>query len=192
MERPDDDLCLTIAYVGLGLSGKTSNLLYVYHRTPAERRGQMVSVSNARERSLSFELVPQTLPPVRGRRVRLRLHTTPGTVYYDLSRERALRDAAAVVLVVDSQRARLDANVEFLADLTRDLAHAGRAPTALPWVVQYNKRDLPDAAPVDALDAALNPRGAPRFEAVAARGEGVFDTLRAAARCVLEGFERAG
>lgn len=191
MER-SDDLCLTIVYVGLGLSGKTSNLQHVYRCTPAEHRGPMTSVSDARERSLSFELVPRTLPPVQGRRVRLRLRTTPGAVHVDLSRERVLRDAAGVVLVVDSQRARLDANTEFLADVTRDLARAGRAPTELPWVVQYNKRDLPDVASVDALDAALNPHGAPRFEAVATRGDGVFDTLRAAARRVVEGLERAG
>lgn len=186
------EIHVRIVYYGPGLAGRTSNMQYVFHRTPRENRTPMVSVATERERTLSFSLVPRTVPPVRGLLLRLHLCTVPGAIFYDASRKLLLKDADAVIFVVDSQVERLQANVECLENLAANLALDGRAIASVPLVLQYNKRDLPSAMPVAELDAALNPREVPRFDAVATRGDGVFDSLRAATGLIRGRLEREG
>ena len=179
------ELNLKIVYFGPGLGGKTSNLQYVYARTPPERRTAMVSRATEVERLLMFSLTPRSLPPVRGLGIRLHLYTVPGAVFYDASRRLVLTNVDGVVFVADSQRARIEANVESLEELESNLAAHGRDPSEVPLVVQYNKRDLPDVLPVAELDALLVMFACPRFEAVATTGVGVFDTLRGVTRAML-------
>lgn len=179
------EINLKIAYYGPGLSGKTTNLQHIYHRTAPEQRTRMISLATETERNLSFSFVPQSLGELRGLRPRFHLYTVPGPVFYDVSRIAVLKGADGVVFVADSQRARADANVESLENLDTNLAVHGLATAALPMVLQYNKRDLPDVLSPAELDELLNPSARPRFEAVAHTGAGVFDTLKAIARQIL-------
>lgn len=171
-------LHLKTVYAGPGLAGKTTNLQYVFARTDPAARTRMASIATATSRLLSFSLTPRTLAPVRGLEVVLDLVTVPGAVYYDVSRMVSLEHADGIVFVADSQIERMDANVESLDDLCRHLAAAGRDPDRIPMTLQYNKRDLPNAAALEDLDAALNRLRRARLPAIASAGEGVFDTLR--------------
>lgn len=171
-----------IAYYGPGLSGKTTNLQYIYHRTAPDQKTKMISLATETERTLFFSLLPLSLPQIRGLRARLHLYTVPGPVFYDTSRVAILKGADGVVFVADSQRARADANIESIENLETNLAIHGLDVAKVPLVLQYNKRDLPDITPLAELDEQLNPAGRPRFEAVAHAGTGVFDTLKAVTR----------
>lgn len=173
-----------IVYDGPALSGKTSNLQYLYDRTPTESRSAMVHVANADERRLTFDLVPRTIAPVRGLALRLTLVTIPGSVYFDDARRAMCADADAVVFVADSQIERLEANVERWEKLVANLASHGIDADNIPGVRQFNKRDALAAAPIDVLDRALAHPHWPHTTAIAHRGEGVFDSLRIAARWV--------
>lgn len=179
------ELNLKVSFYGPGLSGKTSNLQHIYHRTAPDARTQLVSLTTETERTLSFSFVPQTLAEVRGLRCRFHLYTVPGPVFYDTSRILVLRGADALVFVADSQRTRADANLESLENLETNLAVHGRSLADTPLILQYNKRDLPDVSSLAELDALLNPAGRERFEAVASRGAGVFETLKAACKRAL-------
>lgn len=174
-----------IVYWGPGLSGKTTNMRFIHDRTHPAARGALLSTATATERTLSVDLLPRTLPEVRGFRVRLHLHTVPGPVFYDASRVLVLKDVDGVVFVADSQRAREEANVEMIELLETTLAGHGRDIHRLPLVFQYNKRDAPDLSTPAELDALLDVRDAPRFEAIAVQGVGVFDTLKAVALRIL-------
>lgn len=180
-----NEVVFKIVYWGIGLSGKTSNLQYVFDRTPPERRSPMVSVATEVERSLGFSLVPQSLAPLGGRRVRLQLTCVPGSVFYDTSRRRILEGADGVVFVVDSQASRLEGNRDSFELLASALTAQGRTAAEMPTVLQYNKRDLPEVTSIRELEGALNARGVPSFEACTHTGQGVFDTLRAITREVL-------
>jgi len=177
-----------IVYYGPGLGGKTTNLQILHDRLPPERRGRLLSVSTDHERTLFFDFLPIELGSVNGLVTRFHLYTVPGQVFYRLSRRAVLQGADGIVFVADSHPARELSNRESLADLEQHLATLGldaQRQRALPRIFQYNKRDLPLALPIARLRAALNPGGAPDFEAVAREGRGVTETLRAACKAVL-------
>ncbi len=177
-----------IVYVGPGLGGKTTNLQILHDRLPPERRGRLISISTDHDRTLFFDFLPIDLGQVSGFTTRFHLYTVPGQVYYRLSRRAVLQGVDGLVFVADSHPAREQANRESLVDTHAHLQSLGLSPAQLarvPWVFQYNKRDLPVALPVERLRAALNPRGAFEAEAIACQGRGVSETLRAACKAVL-------
>ena len=179
-------LNIKIVYYGSGLSGKTTNMQYVYNRTRPEHRSNLVSLATETERTLFFDFAPQSLPPIRGLGIRFHLYTVPGPVFYDTSRQLILKGVGGVVFVADSQPERTEANVESLENLESNLAMHGYDLQEVPLVMQYNKRDLPGVLSVAKLDALLATVDCPRFEAVATTGVGVFDTLEAIAKAVVE------
>ncbi len=177
-----------IVYYGPGLGGKTTNLKFLHDRLPPERRGRLLSIATDHERTLFFDFLPIALGQVNGFTTRFHLYTVPGQVYYRLSRRAVLQGVDGLVFVADSHPAREQANRESLADLAEHLRTMGLAPAQIeriPRVFQWNKRDLPVTLPVERLHAALNPGGAPEFEAVAREGKGVTETLRTACKAML-------
>jgi signal recognition particle receptor subunit beta len=179
------EISCKIVYYGPGLGGKTTNLQYLYDRTHEAAKGRLVSLKTESERTLFFDFLPLEIGSIAGFRTRLQLYTVPGQVFYRASRRLILRGLDGVVFVADSQRDRLDANVESMADLADNLDEYGRSLAQVPLVLQYNKRDLGGIVPLPELRAALNPGGAPELEAAAASGQGVFDTLKTVSRMVL-------
>ncbi len=174
-----------IVYYGPGLCGKTTNLQYVYQKTAADAKGKMISLATETERTLFFDFLPLSLGEIRGFKTRFHLYTVPGQVFYDASRKLILKGVDGVVFVADSQEERYDANIESLDNLRFNLDEQGYDLDKLPFIIQYNKRDLPNVMPVDELRKDLNPTGVPDFEACAATGEGVFETLKAVAKMIL-------
>src|SRR5690554_4085982 len=168
-----------LVYYGPGLGGKTTNLEYIFNKVKFETRGKLISLATETERTLFFDFLPVDLGTIRGFTTRFHLYTVPGQVFYNASRKLILKGVDGVVFVADSQMERRDANEEAMHNLYDNLAEHGLDPRAMPFVVQFNKRDLPNAARTEELERALNPTGAPSFEAVATRGVGVFDTLKA-------------
>ena len=174
-----------IVYYGPGLCGKTTNLQFVYQKTAPDAKGKMISLATETERTLFFDFLPLALGEIRGFKTRFHLYTVPGQVFYDASRKLILKGVDGVVFVGDSQLERVEANIESLDNLRQNLSDQGYDLDKLPYVVQWNKRDLPNAIPVAELEEQLNPTKVPSFEAVAPTGVGVFDTLKAVARLVL-------
>ncbi|PCC70950.1 hypothetical protein SAMN02745121_02583 [Nannocystis exedens] len=174
-----------LVYYGPGLCGKTTNLQYIYNKTRPEAKGKMISLATETERTLFFDFLPLSLGEIRGFKTRFHLYTVPGQVFYDASRKLILKGVDGVCFVADSQDARYDANIESLENLRINLQEQGYDLDKLPYVMQYNKRDLPNAMSIEELSAALNPTRVPEFEAVAPTGQGVFDTLKALAKQVL-------
>lgn len=184
--HPDkNEIWLKIVYHGPGLAGKTTNLQYIYERTHPDHKGKMISLATETERTLFFDFVPQSLAPVNGKRLRFYLYTVPGPVFYDASRIRILKGVDGIVFVADSQVERCEANQESFENLEANLESHGRTIKQVPVVIQYNKRDLPNAGPLSELEARLNRRALPSFPAIARLGEGVFDTLKAIAKEVI-------
>ncbi len=181
-----------IVYYGPGLCGKTTNLQYIYQKTNPEAKGKMISLATETERTLFFDFLPLSLGEIRGFRTRFHLYTVPGQVFYDASRKLILKGVDGVVFVADSQIERMEANIESLDNLRTNLEEQGYNLDKIPYVVQLNKRDLPNAAPVDELQQVCNPTNVPSFEAIATRGLGVFDTLKAVAKLVLTELKRGG
>jgi signal recognition particle receptor subunit beta len=179
-----------IVYYGPGLCGKTTNLQYIYTKTNPEAKGKMISLATETERTLFFDFLPLALGEIRGFKTRFHLYTVPGQVFYDASRKLILKGVDGVVFVADSQIARMEANVESLENLRTNLAEQGYSLDKLPYVIQYNKRDMPGIAPVEELRAMLNPTGVPDFEGIASSGQGVFDTLKAVAKLVLSALKK--
>jgi signal recognition particle receptor subunit beta len=207
-----------LVYYGPGLGGKTTNLEYVYNKVAPNSRGKLISLATETERTLFFDFLPVDLGTIRGFKTRFHLYTVPGQVYYNASRKLILKGVDGVVFVADSQIERMEANIESMQNLYDNMAQHGYNLTKVPFVVQYNKRDLPNAATIRELQAALNPgwpvedptrqrasgdpyhdgeylieqldgqwvERAPYFEAVAPRGDGVFDTLKAVSKLVLK------
>jgi mutual gliding-motility protein MglA len=184
------ELVFKVVYYGPGLSGKTTSLQHIHATARPERRGKMVSLATPVDRTLYFDFLPIRVPSSRDMTVRLQLFTVPGQVYYNATRKLVLTGADGIVFVVDSQRARADANIESLRNLEENLTEHGRALDEIPHVFSYNKRDLPNLVPIDDMERLLNPRGAPSFATVSTTGEGVYETLEAITRAVLEDFER--
>ena len=181
-----------IVYYGPGLCGKTTNLQYVYAKTNPDAKGKMISLATETERTLFFDFLPLSLGEIRGFKTRFHLYTVPGQVFYDASRKLILKGVDGVVFVADSQYERTEANIESVENLRTNLGEQGYDLDKIPYVIQYNKRDLPNASPLGELRTALNPTQVPEFEAVAATGVGVFDTLRAVAKLVLTELRKGG
>lgn len=179
-----------IVYYGPGLCGKTTNLQWIYNKTAQEAKGKMISLATETERTLFFDFLPLALGEIRGFKTRFHLYTVPGQVFYDASRKLILKGVDGVVFVADSQVERAEANMESVDNLRYNLQEQGYDLDKLPYVIQYNKRDLPNAAPVEELRRQLNPTGVPDFEAIAPKGDGVFETLKAVARLVLSELRR--
>ena len=174
-----------IVYYGPGLGGKTTNLQYIYDSTAQQAKGKLISLATETDRTLFFDFLPLDLGTVRGFKTRFHLYTVPGQVFYDASRKLILKGVDGVVFVADSQRDRMDANVESLYNLEDNLKQHGYDLLKVPYVLQFNKRDLPTAVTYDELKKELVKKDEPIFEAVASRGVGVFDTLKAVAKQVL-------
>ncbi len=174
-----------IVYYGAGLGGKTTNLQQIFDKTAEKQKGKMISLATETDRTLFFDFLPLDLGTVRGFKTRFHLYTVPGQVFYDASRKLILRGVDGVVFVADSQDERMDANVEALENLRDNMKEHGYDFTKIPYVLQLNKRDLPNALPVDSLKKELAKRSEPVFEAVAFQGVGVFETLKEVAKQVL-------
>lgn len=179
-----------LVYYGPGLSGKTTNLEYIYASIPQTQRGKMVSMKTKTERTLFFDFLPVNLGELAGFKTRFLLYTVPGQVYYNATRKLVLKGVDAVVFVADSSRGKMDENVESLENLRENLAEHGLSLDELPWVLQYNKRDLPDVYSIRELDAVLNPGGLASFEAVAKSGQGVVETFKGVSRLLLRKLAR--
>ena len=175
-----------IVYYGPGLGGKTTNVEYIHEKVAPEARGKLISLATESERTLFFDFLPVDLGTIRGFKTRFHLYTVPGQIYYNASRKLILKGVDGVAFVADSQLDRYDANLESMHNFYENLGEHGLDPRAMPFVIQYNKRDLPNVASVGELEAALNPTRVPSFEAVASRGIGVFDTLRAVSKQVIK------
>ncbi len=174
-----------IVYYGPGLCGKTTNLQHIFESTAPQARGKLISLATETDRTLFFDFMPLELGTVRGFKTRFHLYTVPGQVFYDASRKLILKGVDGVVFVADSQEERMDANVESLYNLEENLQAQGYDLMKLPYVLQLNKRDLPNIIPVEDLAAELRRKEEPVVEAVASTGAGVFDTLKAVAKQVL-------
>jgi len=174
-----------IVYYGPGLCGKTTNLQHIYDSTAPQAKGKLISLATETDRTLFFDFMPLELGTVRGFKTRFHLYTVPGQVYYDASRKLILKGVDGVVFVADSQDERMDANIESLYNLEENLQTQGYDLMQIPYVLQLNKRDLPNVTPIEDLTHELNRKGEPVFEAVATSGTGVFDTLKAVAKQVL-------
>ena len=168
-----------IVYYGPGLCGKTTNLQHIYDSTAPQAKGKLISLATETDRTLFFDFMPLELGTVRGFKTRFHLYTVPGQVYYDASRKLILKGVDGVVFVADSQEERMDANIESLYNLEENLQAQGYDLKQLPYVLQLNKRDLPNVIPVDELTGELLKKGEPVYEAVATDGTGVFHTLKA-------------
>ena len=174
-----------IVYYGPGLCGKTTNLQYIYDSTAPQAKGKLISLATETDRTLFFDFMPLELGTVRGFKTRFHLYTVPGQVYYDASRKLILKGVDGVVFVADSQEERMDANIESLYNLEENLKSQGYDLMNIPYVLQLNKRDLPNVCSVDEIASELQRKGEPIYEAIAAKGDGVFDTLKAVAKQVL-------
>ena len=179
------EINVKIVFYGPGLCGKTTNLQYIFEKSSPQQKGKLISLATETDRTLFFDFLPLDLGSVRGFKTRFHLYTVPGQVFYDASRKLILKGVDGVVFVADSQEARMDANEESLRNLDENLQENGFDLKSVPYVLQFNKRDLPTAVLVDDMYRLLNIKGEPTFEAVATKGIGVFETLKAAAKQVL-------
>jgi len=179
------EITAKIVYYGPGLCGKTTNLQFIYESLPSNNKSKMLSLSTKTDRTLFFDFLPLDLGKIHGMRTKLQLYTVPGQVYYNSTRQLVLKGADGVVFVADSQDYALDANLESVQNLEDNLKRQGVKMRELPMVIQYNKRDLPNAMPVAKLEQELNKTKAPHFESVATKGLGVEETLTGITQLVL-------
>ena len=182
---PAREINCKLVYYGPGLGGKTANLQWMYDNTAASQKGKMISLATETDRTLFFDFLPLDLGTVRGFKTRLHLYTVPGQVFYEASRKLILKGADGVVFVADSQEERLDANLETLENLREHLKQHNLDFNAIPYVLQLNKRDLPNILTPEELARQLQVKNEPVVEAVAVSGSGVFETLREVAKLVL-------
>jgi len=174
-----------IVFYGPGLCGKTTNLQWIYKKTNPDSKGKMISLATETERTLFFDFLPLALGEIRGFKTRFHLYTVPGQVFYDASRKLILKGVDGVVFVADSQIERMEANIESIENLRINMTEQGYDLDKIPFIIQYNKRDLPNVVPLEEMKNVLNPRRRPDFEACAVDGTGVFDTLKAIAKLVI-------
>lgn len=179
-----------LVYYGPGLGGKTTNLQHIYRRVDPSAKGKLISLATETERTLFFDFMPLHLGEIRGFKVRLHLYTVPGQVFYDASRKLILKGADGVIFVADSQLERMESNIESLQNLEQNLGEQGLILEKMPFVLQYNKRDLPNVVSIEDLQRTLNTRNVPWFGAVASTGVGVFETLKAIAKLVLQELKK--
>ena len=178
-----------IVYYGPALSGKTTHLEHIYGHTPSNTRGKMVSMKTKAERTLFFDLLPISKGQIGDFKVRFLLYTVPGQVYYNATRKLVLKGADAIVFVADSQRSQLAANIDSLRNLRTNLLEYGMCLDDLPWVISYNKRDMPDAMSMEELERELNPYGVPSFGSVAVSGDGVFEAFEKVSQMLMQRLE---
>ncbi len=183
-----------IVYYGPGLCGKTTNLQYIYDKSNPGSKGKLISLATETDRTLFFDFLPLDLGTVRGFKTRFHLYTVPGQVFYDASRKLILKGVDGVIFVADSQVERMDANVEAVENLIANLGSQGYELAKIPYILQLNKRDLPNVVPVDEMRRQLQQKNPmePVFEACAAKGTGVFETLKGVAKLVLAELTKAG
>lgn len=174
-----------IVYYGPGLGGKTTNIQYVYQKTAAGNKGEMITLNTENERTLFFDFLPLDIGSIRGFKTRFHLYTVPGQVFYEASRKLILRGVDGVVFVADSQVDKMEANIESFEGLKKNLVDQGHDIDNIPIVLQWNKRDLPNIAPIENLESKLNKLDFPSFSASAIKGEGVFETLKMISKLVL-------
>ena len=186
------ELTAKIVYYGPGLCGKTTNLQYIFDNLPGSVKGKMLSLATKTDRTLFFDFLPLELGTVRGFKTRFHLYTVPGQVFYDASRKLILKGVDGVIFVADSQLERMDANVEAIENLETNLKAQGYDLKTIPYVLQLNKRDLPNVSSVDEMVKLMRKKGEPVFEAVAAKGIGVFETLKGVAKLVLQELTKTG
>lgn len=180
------EINLKLVYYGPGLSGKTTNIRQIHARAAPERRGALLELETESERTLFFDFLPVTVGTIRGFAIRFHIYSVPGQIFYAASRRLVMRGADGVVFVADSQAARLEANIESWENLGLDLEEHGL--TAVPRVLQLNRRDAPTALPLAKLRRALDGGALPAFASVASRGEGVQETLQGVTRLILHGL----
>ncbi|HSE40570.1 MAG TPA: GTPase domain-containing protein, partial [Acidobacteriota bacterium] len=179
-----------IVYYGPGLCGKTTNIQYIYDKTNPTAKGKLISLATETDRTLFFDFLPLDLGSVKGFKVRFHLYTVPGQVFYDASRKLILKGVDGVIFVADSQNERMEANEESVYNLKINLKDQGYDLKLIPYVLQLNKRDLPNVAPIEEMIQKLRQKDEPVFEAVASKGIGVFETLKAVARQALNDLRR--
>jgi mutual gliding-motility protein MglA len=180
------ELTAKVVYYGPGLCGKTTNLLWVHEKLPIKNKGKMLSLATETDRTLFFDFLPIEIGTIRGMKTRIQLYTVPGQVFYNATRRMVLKGADAVCFVCDSQEAMLDANLESYENMRQNLEANEIDPDEIPVVLQYNKRDLPNALPIEILNERMNPHNYPFYEAVAVKGIGVEDTLKAVTKLVFK------
>lgn len=177
---------IKIIYYGAGLSGKTTNLESIYSKMPRENKGKMVSMKTRTDRTLFFDFLPIEVGEINGLKTRFLLYTVPGQVYYNATRKLVLKGVDAIVFVADSAADRMMENKESLRNLEENLNDLGMSLKEIPWIIQYNKRDLPDITDIETLEKELNEQKVPSYEAVATTGEGVFETMEGIAQIVFK------
>ncbi len=174
-----------IVYYGTGLGGKTTNLKYIHSQLAPTTRGELISLATETERTLFFDFLPLDLGSVQGFKTRFSLYTVPGQVEYNASRKLILNGVDGVIFVADSDAMRSKDNGESLQNMVENLAEYSLTLESIPWVLQYNKRDLANAMPIERMEREMNTRQVPSFEAVASEGLGVFATLKAISKLIL-------
>ena len=179
------EISYKIVYYGCGMCGKTTNLQVIHNVLPNSAKGNLVSLATQQDRTLFFDFLPVDLGSVNGLKARFQVYTTPGQSFYSATRKIVLRGADGVVFVADSQWDRMRENLESWQSLGTDLAEHGMVIGDMPIVIQYNKRDLANTAPVDYMEKLLNPDGRKSFSSIASSGEGVVNTLKAISKGVL-------
>ncbi len=184
------EMTAKIVYYGPGLSGKTTSIQYIHTRISPKSRGKLVSLATETDRTLFFDFFPVDFGRIGGFKIKFNFYTVPGQVFYNTTRKLVLKGADGVVFVADSQPGMMEQNLESLENLKENLKAHGLDWETIPFVIQYNKRDLPGALPVEEMRQRLNPRGVPDFETTATTGEGVMDAMKAICKMVLEDIQR--
>jgi signal recognition particle receptor subunit beta len=180
------ELTAKVVYYGPGLCGKTTNLQWIHEKVPIKNKGKMLSLATETDRTLFFDFLPIEIGTIRGMKTRIQLYTVPGQVFYNATRRMVLKGADCVVFVVDSQEPMLDASIESFENLRQNLEANEIDPDEIPMVLQYNKRDLPNALPIEIINERMNPKGYPYYEAVAVKGQGVEETLKGVTKLVFK------
>ena len=184
------EISVKIVFYGPGLSGKTTNLQVIHRKIPIDYRSDMVSLATETDRTLFFDFLPLDLGKIKGFSTKFQLYTVPGQVYYNATRKLVLRGVDGVVFVVDSAQDKMQENLESFQNLHDNLAEYGIKQGSIPIVIQYNKRDLPNALPVQTLDKTINKFGYPWNEAVANQGKGVFESLKIIGKIVIDNLNK--
>ena len=184
------EINLKIVYYGPGMSGKTTNLEYIHSKLDPSLTGELVTLKTKEDRTIFFDFMQIEVGRIKGKKPKFNLYTVPGQVYYASSRKIILNGVDGVVFVADSQRDRMEGNIETLLDLENNLMSSGFSLENFPWVIQYNKRDLPNAESISVLEKKLNFFNVPHFESVAIKGVGVFDTLKSIINLVVQHVQK--
>jgi len=179
-----------VVYYGPGLSGKTTNIKTIYEKVKTDNKGKLVSLATETERTLFFDFFPLDLGTIKGYKVKFHLYTVPGQIYYSSSRKLIMKGVDGIVFVADSQRERFEANIESLQDMMDNLKEYNIDFETMPYVLQLNKRDLPNITPANELIKALRKKNEPVVEAMALKGDGVVETLKGISKLIMIDVKR--